>query len=1070
MDRVNRAGWIRWVVTLGVLSLWSPEPAQGQGPVQSLQGSLGTQYAYSSWTTDDGLPQNSISTLLRSRDGYLWLGTFGGLVRFDGVELVTFDLAHYPGLFSNRIKALYEDRHGAIWLGLEGEGVARFEDGRFTSWGHAHGLPIGSVMAISEDADGTLWLGGDWGLARMRDGKITAFGVEDGLPSARVHTLLCDRQGHLWIGTSAGLARWTGGEVASDNPSQFVEEPGLQPVPVYDLAEDAAGTLWLKTDDGLVRRRRGDRFELVSRRLQRSLDLRILELTSAGDVLSSLYGSVGPVSLRRFEDGASGTFELETLALPGKPPVLSILGDQEDNIWLGTAGKGLFRLRRQPVRRFTRADGLPADEVRAVAPDGQGGLWLAFDCTEPTLTHLDRGQLTHYEVDQDGRPLSCISSLLLARDGALWLGAGGDLVRFQDGHFERFPLIDQEVEKEIVNVIYEDRKGVLWVGLLEDGLWRFEDGDWQSFTSQDGLVNDDVRCLLEDQAGALWIGTNVGLSRFRDGTFESFGTDDGLPPGMVRALHEDDDGTLWIGTYGGGLARFRDGAFDRFTVEDGLSEMVVSRILEDAEDNLWMLGNQGMYFANRHELNAYADGESPEIVSVHLGRAEGMTEGSGGRQPAGWQTEDGQMWFPTIDGLAVVDAASYRHHRQGPPVTIQRMVTEVGDVALQPKVELQTGMRNLEIHYTGLNLATPERLRFQYVLEGYDTHWIDAGTRRVAYYTGLPPGEYTFRVKARGPNGAWSESANAMHLVVPHFFYETWWFRLLCAALLLALTYWIYRARLRVVKLRNARLRNEIEERRRAEADREMFVAELERKNAELERFNYTVSHDLKAPLVTIKGFLGMLRQDVERGDRARIDSDLDRISGAADKMNRLLEDLLELSRVGHQIELGRVDLDAVVREALDLMEGALIEGDIQVSFADDLPTIRGDRVQLIEVFQNLIDNAVRFMGTQTKPRITVGWKAYESGKVLCTVQDNGIGIEAEYQDKIFGLFERLDATTDGTGIGLALVKRIVELHGGRVWVESEGLRRGATFCLVLPQVEISEVESSQDAASVDVA
>lgn len=1047
VDRVHRIS--AWVVALSILLLWSPEPVQAQGPVQSLRGSLGTPFSYSVWTTDDGLPQNSVTAILRSRDGYLWLGTYGGLVRFDGVELVTFDLAHYPGLFSNRIMSLYEDRRGAIWLGLEGEGVARFQDGRFTSWGQDDGLPSGSVIAMSEDPAGALWLGGHWGLARLRDGIISTFDLEGGLSSTRIHDLLWDRRGQFWIGTSAGLVRWAG-DGTPDVSAQFVTEEIGPAAKVYGLAEDAAGTLWLETDVGLVRYR-DSRFEIVDGRPQHERHSRIMRLTSDGELWSSWFGGEGPIDLLRLEADASGPLERETLALPGGPPVLSILADHEDNIWLGTAGRGLFRLRRQPVQRLRRADGLPADEVRAVAPDGRGGLWMAFDCTESTLTHWDRSRVTHYDVDQEGRPLSCVSALLLARDGTLWLGAAGDLVRYRDGHFERFHLMDQEVEKEIINVIYEDRQGAFWVGLLDGGLGRFEDGAWQVFTSEDGLVNDDVRSLHEDRDGNLWIGTNAGLSRFRDGVFQSYKTDDGLPPGMVRALHEDDDGTLWIGTYGGGLGRLRDGDLVRVRVEDGLSEMVVSRILEDANDNLWMLGNQGMFFANRHELNAFADGAISEIVSVHLGRTEGMTEGSGGRQPAGWQTEDGKMWFPTIDGLAMVDAASYRHHGDGPPVTIQRLVTEEQSLTLQPKVRLETGIRNVEIHYTGLSLKAPEKLRFRYRLEGYDTHWIEAGGRRVAFYTGLPPGDYTFRVSARGPNGKWSASDASVQLLIPHFFYETWWFRLLCAAGLLALVYSIYRARLRAVQQRNARLQKEVEERRRAEAEREMFVEELERKNAELERFNYTVSHDLKTPLVTIKGFLGMLRQDVERGDRARIESDLDRISGAADKMNGLLDDLLELSRVGHQIDLQPVDLNAVVRETVDLMAGTLAKGDIQIDIADDLPTVQGDRVQLMEVFQNLLQNAARFMGPQTQPRISVVWKPGEEGMILCTVEDNGIGIEAEYQEKIFGLFERLDADTDGTGIGLALVKRIVELHGGRVWVESKGLERGSKFCLLLP-------------------
>jgi signal transduction histidine kinase len=237
------------------------------------------------------------------------------------------------------------------------------------------------------------------------------------------------------------------------------------------------------------------------------------------------------------------------------------------------------------------------------------------------------------------------------------------------------------------------------------------------------------------------------------------------------------------------------------------------------------------------------------------------------------------------------------------------------------------------------------------------------------------------------------------------------------------------------------------------QGERENLITELERKNAELERFTYTVSHDLKSPLITIKGFLGFLREDARAGNADRMDSDIQRISDAADKMQSLLNDLLELSRIGRLVnEPQSIDLHEMVSEVLELLHGRLHEGNIRVSVVTDLPDIYGDRPRLFEVLQNLIDNAAKFMGNQPDPHIEIGHSGImDDGSIILFVRDNGIGIDPRFKDRIFRLFDKLDPRTEGTGIGLALAKRIIEVHGGRMWVESEP-GKGATFCFTLPQ------------------
>ena len=359
------------------------------------------------------------------------------------------------------------------------------------------------------------------------------------------------------------------------------------------------------------------------------------------------------------------------------------------------------------------------------------------------------------------------------------------------------------------------------------------------------------------------------------------------------------------------------------------------------------------------------------------------------------------------------------------------------------------------------------------LFEDRDGEWIKVGTRRVAYYTNIPPGPYTFRVQASNNHGVWNEEGASLSIALAPFFYETLWFYMLSGLLLVLLGYAGYWQRTRSIRTRNAKLaafnamlNQEVKERKHAEdlleaKNEELEVqheamkatnAELEARNAELERYAYTVSHDLKNPLVTIKGFTGMLREDVALGEAERVEADLTHIEAAAEQLYRLLADLLELSRLGRVVNASEeVSLLVLAEEAAGLLAGLMVARGVEVEIAPDQPMVWGDRLRLREVYQNLIENAVKYMGNQAAPRIEVGARKNGVDEVLCWVRDNGIGIDPAFHEQVFRLFDQLDPAMEGTGTGLALVKRIVEVHGGRIWIESEGVGHGATFCFNLP-------------------
>ncbi len=649
---------------------------------------------------------------------------------------------------------------------------------------------------------------------------------------------------------------------------------------------------------------------------------------------------------------------------------------------------------------------------------------------------------------RDGLASDFVSALAQRRDGSLWIGGNGGINQLRRGRITSD--FAAEVGAVSIKAIFEDRHERLWIGTDGRGLVSIEGASVTRYSTAGGLPGNGVRALAEDRRGNLWIGADGGLARLADGKLT--GVSD-LAGTFVRAIHEDSEGTLWIGTRGNGLFRIEDGEIMAFTTQDGLDDNAVFQILEDGRRNLWMSSNKGILRVKRDDLDALARGEISTIQSQAYGTADGMktSDVGGGSQPAGWKTRDGKLWFPTAKGLVMIDSEHLETNLLPPPVYVERVISDGSALAgVEPgaSLTLAPGKGELELHFTALSFLVPEKVRFKYRLEGYDDDWVDAGTRRTAYYTNLSPGRYVFRVIASNNDGVWNETGASVALRLEPAFYQTWIFYLACALAAALVVRGIHRLRVRGLVRRN-------EELQRLQVELEAKNAEVEAKNAEVQRFTYAVSHDLKSPLVTVLGFLGFLERDLEQGKRERVAADVERIRNAATKMQHLLDELLELSRIGRMDgEPEAVDLGELAFEALELVSGRIAERGVEVHISSALPVASGDRRRLMQLLQNLIDNAVKFMGEESEPRIEIGIVhdgERSAQEAVCFVKDNGSGIAPEYQDQVFGLFNKLDAEAEGAGMGLALVKRIVEVHGGRIWLESEGEGQGCTFFFTLP-------------------
>jgi signal transduction histidine kinase len=633
----------------------------------------------------------------------------------------------------------------------------------------------------------------------------------------------------------------------------------------------------------------------------------------------------------------------------------------------------------------------------------------------------------------NGMRMHCVTSLLYTRQAGLWIAHGVML-----SIIDRGTQIDYDLQREIgtggAHALFEDRAGIIWIG-TDQGLVRY-DGEAFTRVSTGDLASRDVLFITEDRSGALWFGTTHGAGCLRDGSLTELTVADGLSPGRVRAILEDRSGTIWFGTYGGGLSRLKDGRLTRLSTEDGLIDNYISAIIEDDDDNLWISSNHGLSVVSRAMLEEVADGTIEHLNPVWYGAADGSAEANGGCQPAAWlDPSDGKLWFTTVDGLAVIDTAQRARNPLPPPVVIEEVVVDGARVAHQGGVRIHPGARDFEIGYSALSLLRPRHVRFKYRLLGYSDRWTDAGNRRTAYFTQVPPGDYRFQVIACNDDGIWNEKGAELTLVRLPRFSETPWFPLLIGLALVAGGFTVHKLRVRAMQLLNLELEQRVHER----------TAQLEEANQELETFAYSVSHDLRKPLRWIDGFGNILA--TSQADR--LDGEgrelLSRIRAATRRMSALIDDLLTLSQVGRG-ELRREDIDIghLAQEIIDEQRSAEPKRDVRISIATGLLVHADPRLVRI-MLENLIGNAWKYTGQCRQAAIELGRQSLDDPVFF--VRDNGVGFDMSHADKLFRPFQRLHSSEEfaGTGVGLATVQRIVARHHGRVWAKAE-VGHGATF------------------------
>ncbi len=754
-----------------------------------------TQYILEAWEVEQGLPQSSVTALAQTGDGYLWLGTQEGLARFDGFKFTAFDKRTVRGFPNNHINVLLAARDGSLWAGTYG-GLVQHHGGTFRFYGRSEGLPHDHILALEEDDQGTVWVGTEeGGLCRFTGGSFEPVRWDPPMEGT-VHVIRQTRDGALWVGSRGALHRLHGGAVR-----RWTRQEGLPASTVLALREGRNGTLWMGTAsagvyafDGGTFRAWGPDQGLAGARVE------ALAVDADGNLWAGTFTGLTRLSGDRIDsmgikEGLSDDV------------VLSLLADRAGNLWVGTSNNGLNRLRDGAVIPWGKREGLSSNATYCVLEDRGGAVWVGTKAGG--LNRMKDGGFRVFSK-RDGLPDDDIVALMEAADGTLWIGCNEGVVRLRDGKVD--PDVPKEVRQAAITCFMEARDGALWMGSDGGGLYRAQDGAVRAFTRRDGLTDLSILSMAQTPDGVLWFGTDGGgLQRFADGSFTALGTGEGLSNGMVMVLLPRPDGALWIGTYGGGLNRLQNGRLAACTAEDGLFDDNIFSILDDGEGNLWMSSNLGIFTVPIRELDEFMDGGRERVSCRAFGTADGMRsrECNGGSHPSAWRGRDGRLWFTTVRGVAALDPRHLRKDALFLSVVIEFMGVSgrrLSNPALAGRLSYPPGRNDFEFHYTAIGAPVPDRVRFRYKLEGYDRDWMDAGTRRAAFYTNLKPGGYAFLVEASVGDGLWSAAPGpVLFTLLPHW-YERPVFWVAGLAALAFLVWGSFRWRLRRMERREREL------------------------------------------------------------------------------------------------------------------------------------------------------------------------------------------------------------------------------------------------------------------------
>jgi ligand-binding sensor domain-containing protein len=727
-----------------------------------------SQFGVDFWTADKGLPSVAVNKVLQSRNNYIWLGTYDGLLRFDGATFMLYNSGNVNSFTINDVITMHEDRKGSLWIGTNGGGLLKYSDNHFRKNGGS-AYQNETIYCIFEDHDGTIWAGAKNGIIKVGKGKVgyhkipnfdkviaTAiyqdrennmwfgtqkngiifvqdstqevinFGVADKLVDERVTAIYQDRNSRIWVGTEAGLFQY---QQKDSTFSSFDFNGKLPPnTRINTIYEDMQGSLWIGTTDGLCRYHKNNI-----------------------NVLTVVEG------------------------LPDND-IRSITADQEGCLWIGTYRAGLMRIKDGKFTSFTSNEGLVHEAVNSIIEDSKNNLWLATDRGVSKYDNISFSNIV------EGLPNAKVRDVIEDKQGRLWFATYGGLVLYNNGKMtiwnKQKGLSDDQARR-----LFIDSRNRMWIGTKAGIDLMTEEGKFEHFNTNDGLSSDYIMSINESPTRGIMIGTNGGgLNFLKDREdIKIVGTKQGLAGEVVYTAYEDTAKILWVGT-NGGLTRIERNNFSQITEQDGLLSDKIFQIVEDSSGYMWMSCNKGVFKVLKKELNQVSIGKIRKVNSITYTKYDGLLTNEIPANGKVCKLKDGRIAIPTLKGFSLINPNNIRMNRIRPPVYVEEVYldgklahNEDGDEDEEILI-IPQHVKRIDIRYAALSLFASEKVQFQYRLEPYDNKWIEVGSDRVAHFTNLPPGDYTFRVIASNNDGVWNKKGAVFKFKVKAYIYQQAWF------------------------------------------------------------------------------------------------------------------------------------------------------------------------------------------------------------------------------------------------------------------------------------------------------
>ncbi|CAM2066297.1 Histidine kinase domain-containing protein [Sulfidibacter corallicola] len=995
------------------------------------------------WTTLDGLPQNSIPVLLQTRERYIYAGTLAGLARFDGSRFRIFNPQNTPQFPSHRIVSLAETPDETLWVGTQGAGLVAMRETGIATYNREAGLAGDVINWLYSDSRGDLWICTQTGLS--------VFDAEKGLiasPKAfRGQTLWSaveDADGTVWVGGLQGL--WY--RKADGGAWEEKELPISQDrVGISTLEAGKDGSLWIGLGkNGLLHLKDSDwRHYGAGDGLINNYTNRIM-MDQEG--ILWIAGSGG---LAQFDGTEFRHFPVE------EGNIWALLEDHEGNIWFGTHGGGMYQMARQPIELVHRAQGLRHDAMQAVFHDSRNRTWMG---TYAGGLYLQEGNEIRHFTAAESLLHDIVWSIAEDAQGRIWIGTQAGINLYDsEGRFSQLDLADYNGP---VISLFRDRSDQMWIGTAK-GLYQWkEDAVINHVTRADGLPGDRIIAFCEDREGRLLVGTSGGLGIGQNGRWQGITLTQGLPENIVRSMFQDSEGTTWLGTYGGGMATLNGNQVTPIRSRNDFPPSTVNWIDEDPDGHLWLSSNEGLFRIAKEEMKAVLEDSDYRPSYQSFGVPEGMAtkECNGGFFPNGARDAQGRLWVPTMQGFAIADPQRCRPNPHEPRVVIDSI--QVDDRTIDPNhlersLHFPPQSRSFYFRFSALSFGSLEKRLFRYRLEGQDRDWIEETNKTEVKYTNLSPGEYRFMVKAANQDGVWSSEPTTITFRLRPFFYQTTPFRLTVVSVVLLLGYLLHLFATRRLAQRERHLAqlvasrtHEIEQQKyQLEQANEALIEALQQRSDLM----HMVIHDLKNPLSAISGYAQMVHEDADDTEEVKIVAD--RIQRTSNQMLSMINELLQTERIendGVRLKIREEPLDALLADWFTEWQvlAARKQQELKLICQDEA-SVRIDWVRTKEILDNLVSNAIKFSPPQTNISL---YLKREDRHALIQVKDEGAGLSPDDMKKLFGKFQKLSARPTGgetsSGLGLYIVKQLVDMQGGSIWAESSH-HRGCSFFIKFP-------------------